>query len=113
MKNSIAIIFGSAGGIGGGLVSSLIDEGKYGEVIGLSRANGDFDLTDEASIAAVAAKIAGGLPPRLIIVATGLLSTSEHGPEKSLRDIDAAWMAQTYAINTIGPALIAKHFLCK
>ena len=111
MKNSSAIIVGSSGGIGGGLISSLNDEGKFGQVIGLCRQNGDFDLTNEASIAAAAAKVAGGLPPRLIIVATGLLSTDKRGPEKSLRDIDADWMAQNFAINTIGPALIAKHFL--
>jgi NAD(P)-dependent dehydrogenase (short-subunit alcohol dehydrogenase family) len=32
-------------------------------------------------------------------------------PEKSFRAIDGAAMTQVLAVNTIGPALIAKHFL--
>jgi len=47
----------------------------------------------------------------LVIVATGLLHAGENGPEKALRDLDPEWLAKVYAINAIGPALVAKHFL--
>jgi NAD(P)-dependent dehydrogenase (short-subunit alcohol dehydrogenase family) len=46
-----------------------------------------------------------------VIVATGLLHAGERGPEKAMRELDPAWLAETYAINAIGPALVAKHFL--
>jgi NAD(P)-dependent dehydrogenase (short-subunit alcohol dehydrogenase family) len=32
-------------------------------------------------------------------------------PEKTLRELDAEVMAHVLAINTIGPAMVAKHFL--
>jgi NAD(P)-dependent dehydrogenase (short-subunit alcohol dehydrogenase family) len=106
-----AIILGSSGGIGAGFVKSLSEEGLYAPVIGLARAAGDFDLADETSIAACAERCAKSGPPGLIIVATGLLHDGEHRPERSFRELDADWMARNYAVNTIGPALIAKHFL--
>jgi len=60
---------------------------------------------------AAAQLVADGPQVALVFVATGLLHEAEHGPEKSYRAIDAAWLARCYAINTIGPALVAKHFL--
>jgi NAD(P)-dependent dehydrogenase (short-subunit alcohol dehydrogenase family) len=68
-------------------------------------------LLDEASIAAAAAHVAKGPLPTLVIVATGLLHGGGHGPEKALRDLDPDWLAKVYAVNAIGPALVAKHFL--
>ncbi len=106
-----AIIVGAGGGIGAGLVAALTEEARYAPIIGLSRAAGDFDLTDEASIAAAALSCARHGPPGLIIVATGLLHDGDLRPERSIRELDPDWMARNYAINTIGPALIAKHFL--
>ncbi len=49
----------------------------------------------------------------MILVATGMLHNDVEGitPEKSLRAIEPDAMARLFAINTIGPALIAKHFL--
>ncbi len=70
-----------------------------------------IDITDEASVAAAADTVREGSPPRLIIVATGLLHADGHHPERRLADIDPAWMARNFAVNTIGPALIAKYFL--
>jgi NAD(P)-dependent dehydrogenase (short-subunit alcohol dehydrogenase family) len=106
-----AIILGASGGIGAGLVTALVEEARYAPVIGLSRAAGDFNLTDEASIAAAALSCAAHGTPGLIVVATGLLHEADYRPERSFRELDPDWMARNYAINTIGPALIAKHFL--
>lgn len=109
-----AVIIGASGGIGGALEAALIGEGAFAVVHGFARPrNGaqHLDLLDEASIAAAAAHVASGPAPSLVIIATGLLHAGERGPEKALRDLDSDWLAQLYAVNAIGPALVAKHFL--
>jgi NAD(P)-dependent dehydrogenase (short-subunit alcohol dehydrogenase family) len=110
------IVVGASGGIGAALAEALADEGRA--VTGLARSfAGDrhIDLEDEASIAAAAAAVARAGSPDLVIVATGLLHDDAPGgglgPEKALRDLDPAWLARQYAVNAIGPALVAKHFL--
>lgn len=111
---SSAVIVGASGGIGGAIETALIDEGTFAVVHGFARSRigpDHLDLLDEASIAAAAAHVASGPPPTLVIVATGLLHAAERGPEKALRELDPDWLAQVYAVNAIGPALIAKHFL--
>lgn len=98
------VIIGASGGIGGALAEALAEEDAT--VLRFSRP--ELDITDEASVAQAAAK-AGS--PELVIVATGLLHEGERGPEKALRDLDPEWLARQYAVNAIGPALVAKHFL--
>ena len=112
--NSSAVIIGASGGIGGALEAALIEEGAFDTVHGFARSRSGaqhLDLTDEASIAAAAALVGKGPAPGLVIVATGVLHAAGHGPEKAVRDLDPAWLAQVYAVNTVGPALVAKHFL--
>ena len=109
-----AIVIGASGGIGAALEAALIEEETFDVVHGFARSRTGphhIDLEDEATIAAAAATVAKGPPPSLVIVATGLLHDGERGPEKSMRELDADWLARTYAINAIGPALVAKHFL--
>lgn len=106
-----SIIIGAGGGIGGAFVRALSAAHGADSVMALSRSAGEIDLTDEASIAAAAARCATLGAPDLVIVATGMLHDAGGGPEKSLRELDAARLAQAFAINTIGPALVAKHFL--
>jgi NAD(P)-dependent dehydrogenase (short-subunit alcohol dehydrogenase family) len=107
------VIIGASGGIGVALVRQAETRGDA--VIGLARSfSGDrhVDLEDEASIAAAAAHLTSeDIAPDRVIVATGLLHADGRGPEKSMKDIDATWMARNFAVNTIGPALVAKHFL--
>ena len=99
-----ALIIGDTGGIGAALAQALRDRGT--DVTGMSRRDG-LDLTDPASVAATL----GRLDPSfdLIIVATGILAPPGQSPEKSLRALDAATMAQVFAVNTIGPALILRE----
>lgn len=107
-----AVVIGASGGIGAALADALDEEGAFDRVHRLSRSgSARIDLEDEASIAAAAAAVKEGPAPTLVIVATGLLHEGAHGPEKALRDLDAAWLARNFAINTIGPAMIARHFL--
>lgn len=116
-----AIVFGASGGIGSALVNRLAASGRYSSVHAGSRGRlaglpdtvdqFRFDLADEASIKLAAKNLPK--PVELVLVATGLLHDSARAiaPEKSLRALDGAAMAQVFAVNTIGPALIAKHLL--
>ena len=109
-----AVIIGASGGIGAALEAALLDEGVFDHVYGFARSReGDLhlDLENEATIAAAAAHVAKGPAPTLVIVATGLLHEGERGPEKALRELDPDWLARAFAINAIGPAIVAKHFL--
>lgn len=114
-----AVVFGASGGIGGALVAQLAADPLIGRIYAGSRLPGAsteaklvpfaFDLTDEASIAAAAAGVEG--PVDLVFVATGMLHRpGGPKPEKALRALDGAAMAELFAVNAIGPALIAKHF---
>lgn len=105
-----AVVIGAGGGIGGALVQALREE--EAEVHAFARSfdgDGRLDITDEASVAAAAARVPPGVD--LVIVATGLLHEGGRGPEKAMRELDAEWMARNFLINSIGPALVAKHFL--
>ncbi len=101
----MAVVIGARGGLGSALIAALADEDV--PVHGFARP--ELDILDEASIAAAAASLSS--PPTLVLVATGMLHEDGHGPEKSLGELDGARLAHSYAVNTIGPALIAKHFL--
>lgn len=119
--DDIAIVFGSGGAIGGAVAAALVASGRYRAVHAGARGGTDsaitgtvpfrFDLLDEASIANAMTQIDG--TPALVFIATGMLHDDAHGigPEKSWRGIDAAAMARLFAINAVGPALIAKHCL--
>lgn len=99
----IVVLIGASGGIGAALSVAT-------GAIALSRP--DIDLTDEASIKAAAQRIKDehGVID-MVIVATGLLHDGDISPEKTWARLDPAAMAQVLAVNTIGPALVAKHFL--
>ena len=113
-------VFGASGGIGGALAASLAGRADVAEVHAGSRRGeepvGDklrpfaFDLQDEASIAAACTGMGG--PLDVVLIATGRLTRADGtGPEKSYRALSAEGMAELFAVNTIGPALIAKHTL--
>ena len=104
-----AIVFGASGGIGAALVAALEQDGGYSSVLGLSRAGGDFDLERPETIDALAPRLRQVAPPALTIVATGLLQADNIRPERSWRELDAAQLARAFAVNTIGPSLIAKQ----
>lgn len=109
---AIAVIIGASGGMGAAALAAVRRDPNYDEVIGFARNSPKhIDLTDEASIERAAQFVADRGPTRLIIDATGILSDDLMIPEKSLRSIDPAQMARSYAVNAVGPALLMKHFL--
>ena len=115
-----AAIFGSSGAIGAGLCAQLSADGcgtiyagsRSGEVPAGTNAHGfAFDLREEHSIKA-ASDMMKDDPPECVVVTTGVLTLPDGtGPERSLKRLDPAAMAQVLALNTIGPAIIAKHIL--
>jgi NAD(P)-dependent dehydrogenase (short-subunit alcohol dehydrogenase family) len=70
-------------------------------------------LNDEATIAAAAEQIKSDGPLDMVLVATGMLTDQASGiaPEKTFRHQSAEAFAAIFAVNTFGPALVAKHFL--
>jgi NAD(P)-dependent dehydrogenase (short-subunit alcohol dehydrogenase family) len=110
-------VFGAGGGIGSAFVRALCGMEEVSEVLAFSRTHPDHlpkkasrravDITREEDIGA-AAQAAGELD--LVIVATGMLHGEGVKPEKDWRDIDPASLARLMAVNTIGPALVLKHF---
>ncbi|MFN3232999.1 MAG: SDR family NAD(P)-dependent oxidoreductase [Alphaproteobacteria bacterium] len=116
-----AAVIGASGGIGQALVKALAADKAVASILACSRSGEIFksakvrttklDLEDEASIKAAADTLSD--PLHLVIVATGILHDGDLQPEKSWRQLDAQALAQIFEINTIGPALAAKHFLPK
>lgn len=108
----VAVVIGATGGIGAALLRKLQSTGEFDVVIGLSRASSPaLDLGDERSIAGCADFIARPGKLRLVVVATGLLHGTGIQPERSVREFNPAAMAEMFAVNTIGPALVLKYFL--
>ena len=121
MKN-IAII-GSTGGLGQAFLEHYARSKEIRSIYACSRSphvhedsriiSINLNLEDPDSIEAAAGKIeARSLD--MIIAATGILHANGDTllqPEKSLRDINAEQFQRVLATNTIGPALLLRHFL--
>jgi len=115
-----AVVVGASGGIGRAFVETLARDPAVGRVDALARGNlegggkvvaGRLDLEDEASIAAAAERL-DGAPLDLVVLATGVLHDAAGlRPEKSWRHLDVGNLMRAYAINAVGPALVAKHLL--
>lgn len=101
-----SLVVGASGGIGAALMRAL---DARGEVVGLSRRDDGLEVTDEASVAAALGALEGVFD--LIVVATGALLLDGRGPEKTLKAVTAEGLAAQFAVNAIGPALVAKHAL--
>jgi NAD(P)-dependent dehydrogenase (short-subunit alcohol dehydrogenase family) len=119
-KSANAVVVGTSGGIGCALVEALLADG-VAAVHALSRSEtasasprmiaGHIDLQNEASVVSAATRIGETGRVDLIIVATGLLHNRRIRPERTYRSLSAEALAEYFAINVIGPALVAKHFL--
>lgn len=105
-----AVVIGASGGVGAAMVRALEESGRFAVVHSLSRSGTGFDLEDEGSIAAAAARVRAGPRLAVVFVATGVLH-APFEPERSYRAMTADHMLRDYRVNTVGPALVAKHFL--
>ncbi len=118
-KSRLALVIGAGGGLGAALVQTLTATGPLGidSVLALGRATQPaLDYKDEASLEKAAAWVAAqcaaqGAELRLLLVASGFLHGVQGQPERSWAHLDANYLSEVFRINTIGPALVMKHFL--
>lgn len=111
-QSGTAVIFGAGGGIGEALVEATRAAQRFEQVVAFSRSTSpSIDLLDEESLERAASFAANMGELRLVVDATGFLYDDQQGPEKSWRQLDAVKLARSFALNTIGPALIMKHTL--
>jgi NAD(P)-dependent dehydrogenase (short-subunit alcohol dehydrogenase family) len=125
-----AVVQGASRGIGLEFTRALVADPRYRQVVATCRdpqralaltrlresnhgrlAILELDVTQEESIKAAAAATADlELPVNLIINSAGILHDHRIGPEKRLADIEPTTIQQVFAINAVGPLLVAKHF---
>jgi len=100
----LAVVVG-AGGIGTALALHLA---RTMTVVTWSRATG-VDPTVEDQVSLAAAALSGS--PSRVFVTTGLLHDERQRPERSWRDLDRGALERSFLVNTIAPAIVAKHVL--
>ncbi|MEM9045126.1 MAG: SDR family oxidoreductase [Pseudomonadota bacterium] len=102
-----ALVLGATGGIGSALATELSERGAT--VVGLSRCDGlDWSEPDLAETCLKRAAQSGSFD--IVFDATGALVVNDRWPEKKLAAISAEAMAAQFIVNTIGPALVFKHY---
>ena len=117
-----AAVIGASGGIGQAVLQRLNDDPSVERIHAFSRnatssVDGKIhslpiDLLDEESITSGAKIAAAEKPLDLVFVATGLLHREpDVRPEKTMQQLSMNAMSEVLNANTIGPALLAKHFL--
>lgn len=67
-----------------------------------------LELTDDASIAALARRLAGGPPLRIVLHTAGLLHEGDLQPEKRLGQVRRANLERSFAVNAFAPLLLAQ-----
>jgi NAD(P)-dependent dehydrogenase (short-subunit alcohol dehydrogenase family) len=120
-ENANVAVVGASGGIGSEFVRQLSSDPRVAQVHAMSRSAREFasdnvlshvlDFDDEETIRAAAIAATSSAPFDVVIVASGLLHDGDTQPEKSMAQIEAFAMLDVMRINTVGPALVAKHFL--
>lgn len=102
---SNVLIIGHTGGIGRALFDAYVAKGA--NVTGLSRKSHGLDFMQPETVDTVMTSIEG--PFQRVIIASGALEINNYAPEKTIQSIKAQGMADQFAVNAIGPALILKH----
>lgn len=114
-----ALVIGASGGIGAAVARQLLDDTGYSTVFCVSRAAKPPEALAGAprlrwlpcsgsagDIAAVRAQLDDAIG-RLarVIICSGILHQGDRGPEKSLEQLDPAWMQAVFHANSITPML--------
>ena len=114
----VALVIGAGGGLGAALVAQLSASPQAcPAVLALSRGSlPAIDYGDEASLKVAADWVAAQCAShqvelRLLVVASGFLHGPQGQPERSFSQLDAGYLNHVFQVNTIGPALVRKHFL--
>ncbi len=110
LTNVKALVIGASGAIGHAFVNYFQQMPSCSQVVEVSRSSHPgFDLQDAHSIERVGQALAKQGPFHWVIDATGALTINGVGPEKALSRLDQDALSRTFAINTIGPALLLRH----
>lgn len=103
-----ALVIGASGAIGQAFVQALRGDPRCSDVQAISRGQPiAWDLTDEASLAALVGQVQG--PLHLVVDATGALTLDGQGPEKRLQELDSQRLLRSLQVNAVGPALLLRH----
>ena len=103
-----ALVIGASGAIGQAFVQALRGDPRCSDVQAISRGQPiAWDLTDEASLAALVGQVQG--PLHLVVDATGALPLDGQGPEKRLQELDSQRLLCSLQVNAVGPALLLRH----
>jgi NAD(P)-dependent dehydrogenase (short-subunit alcohol dehydrogenase family) len=107
-----ALVIGASGALGSAFCELLNQDPRCAYVRELGRNSVPcLDLENAESIARAASELAEEAPYQLILHAAGLLHRDEIKPEKSYSAIEADTLQAIFQVNTIGPALVLRHFL--
>lgn len=126
-----ALVVGASQGIGLEFVRQLLQDSRIAQVFGTYRSQRtaaelftlaaqsagrlqtvEVDLTDEAQIEAGLATVQSTAPQlHIVINCVGLLHSKKQQPEKALRQLNSENLLTYFQVNSIGPALLAKHLL--
>jgi len=125
------LVVGASRGVGLELVRELLRRDEVDRVFAaarrpeasdglgaLRRVHGDtvvplaLDVEDEKSVAAAAERVREtGARLWRVLVTAGLLHDGEVRPEKRLEAVDPGALQRSFAVNAVGPLLVAKHFV--
>jgi NAD(P)-dependent dehydrogenase (short-subunit alcohol dehydrogenase family) len=107
-----ALVIGASGALGTAFCQRLKQDSRCAGVRALGRRTFPaLDLERPETIASAAAELAGEAPYQLIIHAAGLLHRDGIKPEKSFSAIEPEALQTVFQVNTLGPALVLRHFL--
>lgn len=107
-----ALVIGASGALGTAFCQLLKQDPRCADVRALGRRTlPALDLERPETIASAAAELASEAPYQLIIHAAGLLHREGIKPEKSFSAIEPEALQTVFQVNTLGPALVLRHFL--
>ncbi|SDO99326.1 NAD(P)-dependent dehydrogenase, short-chain alcohol dehydrogenase family [Pseudomonas arsenicoxydans] len=107
-----ALVIGASGALGTAFCELLNEDPRCSAVRELGRNSvPGLDLEKPDSIPWAAAELAEEAPYQLILHAAGLLHRDDIKPEKSYSAIEADALQAIFQVNTLGPALVLRHFL--
>ncbi len=107
-----ALVIGASGALGTAFCEQLEQDPRCAGVRALGRRTVPaLDLERPETIAGAATELAAEAPYQLIIHAAGLLHRDAIKPEKSFSAIEPEALQAVFQVNTLGPALVLRHFL--
>ena len=107
-----ALVIGASGALGTAFCELLKQDPRCAGVRALGRHTvPELDLERPETIANAATELAAEAPYQLIVHAAGLLHRDRITPEKSFSAIESEALQAVFQVNTLGPALVLRHFL--